>query len=134
MVIYTLCEKDKMDILHASDMSQSVTADKYHQHHPGQPRSSHHLIGDLTCFKENGSMQDKPCTGCPRSTTGLANSVAVTAKVTASPQRSIRKIAQESAIDRSSVHRILQQHKFHPYKTHIVQELHSDNRQTSGIL
>jgi hypothetical protein len=114
-------EKAKMVLLHASGINERATEDEYHQRHPWQPRPSLHLTGDLTCIKENGSVQDKPRTGCPRSATGLAK------KVTASPQCSTQKIAQESAIGRSSVHHILQWHKFHPYKTHIVQELHGDD-------
>jgi hypothetical protein len=107
--MYTPHGKAEMVLLHASGMSQRATADESHQCHPGKPRPSHHLTGNLlTHFTENGSEQDKPRTGCPISATGLANSVAVTTKVIASPQRSIRKIAQESAIGRSSVHRILQ--------------------------
>jgi hypothetical protein len=116
-----------MVLLHPSGMSQRATADEYHQRHPGQPRLSHHLTGDLlTRFKENGSAQDKPWTGRCISATGLANSVAVTAKVTASSNALYGK-SQESAIGRSSVRRIFQRHKFHPYKAQIVQELHGDD-------
>jgi hypothetical protein len=94
--MYTPREKAEMVLLHASGMSQRAIADGYHQRHPGQPRPSHHLIDDhLTRFKESGSVQDKPRTGRPRSATGLVNCVAVTAKVAASPQRSMRKSRRE---------------------------------------
>ena len=44
-----------------------------------------------------------------------------------SPKKSIRKLSQECGVSRASVHRILQRHNFHPYKVHLVQELHADD-------
>jgi hypothetical protein len=117
--MYTPRGKAEMVLLYASGMSQRAKVDEYHQCYPGQPQPSHHLIGNLlTRFKENENVQEKPRT--PGSVTGSANSVAVTAKMTASPQRSTTKVAQESVVGRSSVHRTLQRHKFHPYKTRRV--------------
>jgi hypothetical protein len=125
--MYTPREKAEMVLLHASGMSQRDSG----RLSPAPSRATTTFPSPDWCpsppLKERGSVQDKPRTGRPRSATGLTNSVSVTTKVTASPQRSIRKIAQESAIGRSSVHRILQRHKFHPYKTHIMQELHGDD-------
>ncbi|KAK2579452.1 hypothetical protein KPH14_002659 [Odynerus spinipes] len=56
-----------------------------------------------------------------------ANKNAVLAAVTANPQISISRIARNMGIHRSSVHRILQSHKFHPYHVNLVHDLHGED-------
>ncbi|KAK2579905.1 hypothetical protein KPH14_007585 [Odynerus spinipes] len=56
-----------------------------------------------------------------------ANQNAVLAAVTANPQISISRIARNMGIHRSTVHKILQSHKFHPYRVNLVHDLHGED-------
>jgi hypothetical protein len=125
--MYTPREKAEMVLLRASGMSHRATADEYYQRHPGQPRPSHHLIGDLLArFTENGSVQDKPRAGRPRSAIGLANSVTVTAKVAVSPNapyvKSRRKVLSVEVLSTGYFSGTNSTHT-----KHIVPELHGND-------
>ena len=54
---------------------------------------------------------------------GNENVVNVLAYVGINPHVSIRKVAQELGLSKSNVQRILKQHKYHPFKMHLVQGL-----------
>lgn len=51
------------------------------------------------------------------------NIINVLAYVYVNPRISIRELADELGISRSSIHRILKNHKYHPFKIHLVQAL-----------
>lgn len=58
---------------------------------------------------------------------GGANEVNILAAVNVNPHVSTRELERESGISRSSILRILKQHKFHPYHIKLLQELHGDD-------
>lgn len=51
------------------------------------------------------------------------NLVNVLASTNVNPQNSIRKIAEETNLSKSTVQRVLKQYKYHPYKLQLVQGL-----------
>ncbi|XP_018369530.1 PREDICTED: uncharacterized protein LOC108765352 [Trachymyrmex cornetzi] len=59
----------------------------------------------------------------PKTATNEDNSLAVCASVVENAHTSVRKIAQQTSICKSSVHEVLKANKFHPYKIKYVQEL-----------
>ena len=76
----------------------------------------------LDKFKKTRSVQDKPKIGCPKvvSDTVLQN---VTNKLQRNPQKSLRRLSQETRISLTSTHRAVHQLKFFPYKVQVVHEL-----------
>jgi transposase len=78
-------------------------------------------------FKETGSVADRPRSGRPKSATDPTSTAVVLATLTNSPKKSTRKLSQETGVSQRSVLRILHRHHFHPYKVHLVQELHGDD-------
>lgn len=44
--------------------------------------------------------------------------------VEATPSASCKQIEEQTGVSKSAAHKILQKHKYHPYKFHIVQHLH----------
>lgn len=80
----------------------------------------------LTKFKDTGSVND--IHRCPSlSVSGDDNATYVLGVLQNSPKKSVRKLSQETNVSKSSIHRILQKHKFHPYKMQLSQELQPDD-------
>ncbi|KAJ8914489.1 hypothetical protein NQ315_002761 [Exocentrus adspersus] len=77
-------------------------------------------------FTENGTVQPKKRTRRV-TVTGENNEIAVLAAVAVNPHASSRRIARDSGISKTSILRILQRHKFHPYHISLHQELHGDD-------
>ena len=86
----------------------------------------------LNKFKETGSVQDKPETGCPKVVTDtvLQN---VTNKLQRSPRKSLRCLSPETRISLTSTHRAVHQLKFFPFKVHVVYELKPQNSEKSVL-
>lgn len=73
-------------------------------------------------FRQTGNLsRKKPIRN--KTVTNEANEIAVLAAVTLNPSMSSREIERQSAINRTSILRILKRHKFHPYHLSRVQEL-----------
>lgn len=78
-------------------------------------------------FHRTGSIKEKPRTGRPTISTNDEKVLQVLLTVTENEHNSVRKIAQETDISKSSAHQILKRHKYHPYKMKLVQELSDDD-------
>jgi transposase len=78
-------------------------------------------------FKDTGSVADRPRSGRRRSATSEEMSAAVLAHLRSTPKKSTRKLSQETGPSQTSVMRILHSNHFHPYKVHLVQDLHGDD-------
>ena len=78
-------------------------------------------------FQDTGSVNDRSKSGRPKMATNEDNSLEVCASVVEDVHTSVRKIAQQTGIGKSSVHQILKGNKFHPYKIKYVQELSEDD-------
>lgn len=77
-------------------------------------------------FEETGSVKNRPKTGRP-ATTNEEKALDVLQSFVENPQTSVRRTAQEHEINPMSVHKILKQNKFRPYKILLVHELNEDN-------
>uniref|UniRef100_T1IK52 Transposase Tc1-like domain-containing protein n=1 Tax=Strigamia maritima TaxID=126957 RepID=T1IK52_STRMM len=73
-------------------------------------------------FLETGNVVHRPRQGRPRTVAIEEPAVMVLAAVAANPHTSIRTI-EDVGVIRSSVHRILHEHKFHPFYMHCHQAL-----------
>ena len=76
---------------------------------------------------ETGSMQKAKPPGRPRSSTDAATMGRIMEAFEASPQKSTRQAAREIGISHSSVFRVLNREKYHPFKPIRVHELNEDD-------
>ena len=97
-------------------------AEKFNLRHPYRQPICFTAVGKLVNkFKETGSVLDKPRSGQPKASDETRE--AVLAKVYASPKKSLRRTSAELGIPRSTIHRILGEDRFHPYKLQILHHL-----------
>ena len=123
-----LSQDEKVSIiLLCGHLSTRAAADKFNADNPGRNVNQSTVSRLLQKFKTSGSVHDLHRSGRPSSVTNDGTATAVVGKLVISPKKSIRKLSQECGISRGSIHRILQKHKFHPYKVQLVQELHEDD-------
>ena len=78
-------------------------------------------------FEENGNVKDKVRTGRPKSATNDTKSLETLQMFIENPHASVRQVGQAIDVSHASIERILDAHKFYPYKIHLVQELSEDD-------
>lgn len=115
-------------ILLVGNRSTREAADLFNQNHPEREPISFSCVAKLlNKFKDTGSVHDKPRCGPPRRVSDEETSVAVLGAFRKSPTKSIRRLSSETNLPKSSIHRILKLHKWHPYKLHLMQKLSEDD-------
>lgn len=98
----------------------------FNQNHPDNNVSHQYVQHLIEKFRTTGSVNNIK-REVNRPVRNETTEVAVLGHVHMDPTQSIRKISQSSGVSRSSVHRILKTHKFHPFKMTLVQELNEDD-------
>ena len=73
-------------------------------------------------FRETGSVIDKPRSGRPSLLTDDAISN-VSKRMETSPQKSVRRLSQESGLSPTTTHKALKKLELHPYRIRVVHEL-----------
>lgn len=100
----------------------------FNQEHPDKHVERKYVLELVTKFKETGSVANKkrdPQRELP--VRNEATVVGLLGQVAVDPTLSTRKLATVTNIPRTTIRRILKQHKFHPYKIHLVHELNEDD-------
>lgn len=86
----------------------------------------HSTVGKIIRkFKETGSVLDKQRSGRP--SLDDDTKTVLLAKVVSSPTNSLRKNSSELSIPKSTIHKVLQLEKFHPYKLQLLHNLNDDD-------
>jgi transposase len=78
-------------------------------------------------FTESGSVKDRPRPGRPKSATNEEMALETLQCFVENPHTSIRKSAQYVGVSIGSIHKILKDNKFHPFKIQLHQELNEDD-------
>lgn len=91
------------------------------------PISLSTIHSTITRFDNFGNVRNQPKSGRPKSAANEENSLNVLLSFIENPHNSIRRVAQENDISRSSVNKILKTAKFHPFKVHLVHKLNEDD-------
>lgn len=78
-------------------------------------------------FEETGSVKNRPRSGRPKSATTDERCLEVLQSIVENPHASTTSLSTQFEISQSSVCKILHQHKFKPYKIHLVHELNEDD-------
>lgn len=127
--MYSLNERiDILFMYFENDRNLTKAAQAFALKYPDKPRLPKSTVSRLIKrFKETGSVKDRlyKKRRCPVNTE--ENATFCLASVLLSPKISTRKLAQHCNISQTSVIRILKKENFHPYKLHILQELHAED-------
>lgn len=92
-----------------------------------RPVSPSYVKSVVDKFTTTFSVKDAPRSGRPSVKTEELQ-IQVLGTIAIEPKQSVRKIATDvGTVGKSTVHEILQKHKFHPFKVHLVQELNEDD-------
>lgn len=103
-----------------------ATARSFNEIHPEKTTSYQYVIQLMNKFLESGSVLNKKHEReKPMRNEGVA--VAVVGHAVMDNIQSLRQLETISGVSKSSVHRILKEAKFHPYKMQNVQELNEDD-------
>jgi transposase len=98
------------------------------QRYPNRPPPSQSAISKLLKkFRQTGSVEDRPRTGRRKTATGPESTKKVVATVGVNGRTSVRKLAKQLDLSRSSVHKILKATKFFPYKYQAHQKMERDD-------
>lgn len=109
--------------------TQRSVATEFHKLHPHRAPVSHTTIGRLIHrFKQTGSVSDHTRSGRPKKITGVEASAMVLAKIFSSPNKSARELSRETGVSKTSLLRILNFHRFHPFR---IQRFPSQNEGTA---
>jgi len=108
--------------------SQREVVEIFGQHFPVRPQPTQSFISKLLArFETTGSVCEKKHTGRRKSATAAANTDALCAAVEVNPKLSIRSIAMDSGISKTSIQRVLKREHYHPYKLQCHQKLNEDD-------
>jgi len=99
----------------------------FNERHPDRPVSKTAVHKLISKFKETGSVADAKRSGRPKTATNEDNQINTLAVFQRSPIKSPMKAAAEVGISRTSLRRILKEHKYHPYKLQIVHGLDEED-------
>jgi hypothetical protein len=102
------------------------TAQLFNEQHQDRHVRRKYVLELVKKFQETGNVANKK-REIEKPIVNEASEVAVLGQVHLDPTLSTRQLASVSGINRTSIQTILKKNKFHPYKIHLVQELHEDD-------
>ena len=86
-----------------------------------------HTIIAIHAKAVEGELCDLKRTGRPRTALSKENIDTVMGAFCQSPKKSVRRASDELELSKTSVHRILKDHKMHPYRLRILYELFDED-------
>ncbi|VDM53017.1 unnamed protein product [Angiostrongylus costaricensis] len=108
-----LNESERVHLLQlVANRSHEEAAAEFNRLHPNrEPIRQSSVTRLIAKFKETGSIMDRPRCGRPRRSTDGVNTAAIVAKFRENPEKSLRQMANETGMSRSSIHRILRAYR-----------------------
>lgn len=126
-MVYSIPERIEIVKLYFQNNSCArLTARLFNNNHPNKNVNHSYVTKIVQKFSDTGSVCNKKIQ-MQRVVRNEAVEVAVLGHVELDHTQSTRQLAEVSGVSRSSIIRILKAHKFHPYKTRLVQELNEDD-------
>lgn len=124
-MVFSLEERVQIVLLFGQTGTYSGATDAFNERHPEHQITRKAVSNLVQKFHRTGSVVDEPRSGRP--STGELTEAGVLAEFSVNPQQSARRVAQQHNISRWAVNKVLKNHKFHPYKITLVQELSEDD-------
>lgn len=121
-------QKAELILIHASGESLRASCDELKRRHPNIRKPAPMTVKNLTNkFSNTGSVSksNKRVRGRPKTTRDVENRIL--SIMSARPQTSIRKLAQQVNLSRCSVHKTLHRLGLHPFRFSKVQALKEDD-------
>lgn len=128
-MVYSLEEKvELIALFFKNDECYNRAANLFNELHPNKFVSRKYVSEVVAKFRQTGSVVNKKRdTEREFPVRNEATAIEVLGQITADPTLSTRKLSTITNISRTTIRRILKQHKFHPYKIHLVQQLNEDD-------
>ncbi|KAL1487720.1 hypothetical protein ABEB36_000218 [Hypothenemus hampei] len=123
-MVYSLAEKVEIIFLYGKQNECArETARIFNELHPDHQTSHTYVSQIVKKFRETGSVANLKKNNPPNE----LMEVGILGELTMNPHQSVRSLERTTGIPKSNVHRILQKHKWHPYKIHLVHCLNEDD-------
>lgn len=123
-MVYSVEERVEMiKLFFRNNDSARTTAALFNERHPQKNVSAAYVVQLVAKFDATGSVGNKKRVY----ERDEAREVAVLGHVAMDPTLSTRKLSDVSGVSRTTIMRMLKQHKFHPFKIRLVQELNEDD-------
>lgn len=129
----SLSEQERIEVLMLRGYGDRVrsyeeVAHLFNDLHPDHaPITKSTVYKTVIRFEETGSVKDRQRSGRPKTATNQEKSLEVCLNIVENVHTSVRKVAQQLGISKSSVHNVLMANNFHPYKMILTQELLEDD-------
>jgi hypothetical protein len=122
---YSTEERIEITIMYGeAGRCQTRTAELFHNKYPTRPKPSQAYISKLIAkFRQTGSVKDKRKTGRRKTATGAEATARTISTVGVCGRTSVRRLARQLNYSPASVHRILRETKFKPFKANVHQTL-----------
>lgn len=126
-MVYSIAERvDIISLYFMNNKCANRTAQLFNEQHQDRHVRRKYVLELVKKFQETGNVANKK-REIEKPIVNEASEVAVLGQVHLDPTLSTRQLASVSGINRTSIQTILKKNKFHPYKIHLVQELHEDD-------
>lgn len=126
-MVYSTQERvEIIELFYKNNECALRAAQLFTERHANKPVHRKIVLELVRKFRETGSVGNKKRNN-ERPVRNEAVEVAVLGHVALDHRLSTRQLASVSGVSRGSVQRILKHYKFHPYKIHLLHELHEDD-------
>lgn len=129
-MVYSIAERVLIiELYYENGRCANVTARLFNDQNRDKHVNRKYVLELVAKFRETGSLANRKRIVAAENqiVQNEGFNVAVLGHVNLDPTLGTRQLATISGISRTSFRRILKSNKFHPYKIHLVQELHEDD-------
>jgi transposase len=126
---FRLSSPEKIEIVkwYAIYQNAAEVARQFENRFDRTPPTSKNILSLVRKFDENGSVEDKPRSGRPRSVSTDENRERVRAAFEESPATSIRRASLELNLPKSSLQRMMKELGLKPYRSQLLHALNEDH-------
>lgn len=126
-MVHLIAERVQIiELFFGNNSCANTAVQLFNQQHPNNNVDRRYVLELVRKFRQTGAVTNKKRDN-ERPVRNEAVEVAVLGHVAVDPTLSTRQLAAVSGVSRTTIQRILKQHKFHPYKIILSHELNEDD-------
>ena len=126
-MVHTIAERvEIIEIFFGNNQCANRTVELFNELHENSRVQRKYVLELVSKFRETGSVANRK-RNIENPVRNEGTEVAILGHVNLDPTLSTRQLETVAGVSRRSIQRILKDHQFHPYKIHLVQELHEDD-------